>query len=94
MLESKGWVVRIVHGSVFQSGLPDLYCTHAKFGPRWIEVKLPNMEGSRWTAAQKTTFPLLENNGTPIWILVAATDSEYRKLFQPSNWLEYFLLKD
>jgi hypothetical protein len=93
MLQRYGWIVKIIHGSALQSGLPDLYCTHQKFGPRWIEVKLPNMDGSRWTSEQKKWFPILSSNGTPIWVLVAATESEYRKLFQPENWLEYFLLK-
>jgi hypothetical protein len=94
MLEGYGWIVKIVHGSMYQSGLPDLYCTHKKYGPRWIEVKLPNMVGSRWTAEQYKTFPILSDNGTPIWVLVAATETEYKKLFMPENWLEYFLLKN
>jgi len=94
MLENRGWVVKIVHGSMYQSGLPDLYCTHVKHGPRWIEVKLPNMVGSRWTAAQQETFPQLSANGTCIWVLVKDTEEEYRKLFMPENWLEYFLLKN
>lgn len=94
MLEMRGWIVKIMHGSLYQSGIPDLYCTHLRHGPRWIEVKLPNMEGSRWTNAQRVTFPLLGNNGTSIWILTAANESEYKKLFMPDNWLEYFLLKE
>jgi predicted RNA binding protein YcfA (HicA-like mRNA interferase family) len=93
-LQQRGWVVKKTHGSAYQSGFPDLYCTHVKHGPRWIEVKLPNMEGSRWTKAQQEEFPLLGNNGTKIWILVAATESEYKKLFGPDNWFEYFLMKD
>lgn len=94
LLQGRGWIVRIVHGSLYQSGLPDLYATHKQYGPRWIEVKLPNMIGSRWTAAQQKTFPELSSNGSPIWIMVSDSESEYRKLFQPENWLEYFLLKN
>jgi len=78
---------------MFQSGFPDLYCTHAKFGPLWIEVKLPGMRGSRFTKAQKEWFPKLSANGTRIYIIVAATETEYQKLFGPENWLEWFAIK-
>lgn len=93
MLEMRGWYVKKVHGSMYQSGFPDLYCTHKKHGIRWIEVKLPNMEGSRWTKDQLADFPKLADNGTPIWVLTAATEYEYRKLFGPDNWFEMFLIK-
>jgi len=93
MLERYGWIVKIVHGSMYQSGFPDLYCTHKKYGPRWIEVKLPNMEGSRWTAEQRKWFPILAENGTPIWVITNDTEYEYRKLFANDNWFEYMLMK-
>jgi hypothetical protein len=92
-LEARGWFVKILHGSAYQEGFPDLYCTHRIYGPRWIEVKLPNMDGSRWTKAQTIEFPKLSANGTKIWVLVAATESEYKKLFGPDNWFEYMLIK-
>lgn len=93
-LTHRGWYVKITHGSAYQSGFPDLYCTHKKYGIRWVEVKLPNMIGSRWTDAQREEFPNLSSNGTPIWILTGANEQEYKKLFQPENWLEYYLLKN
>lgn len=93
MLELRGWFVKVTHGSMYQEGFPDIYATHAKHGPRWIEVKLPNMDGSRWTKAQMRDFPLFSSNGTPIWILTGDSEHEYRKLFEPENFLEYFLLK-
>lgn len=94
MLHARGWIVKIMGASEFLDGVPDLYCTHKTHGPRWIEVKLPNMRGSRWTNAQLKWFPLFGNNGTKIYILTAATEGEYRKLFNPDdNWLEYFMLK-
>ena len=92
-LEKRGWVVKPTHGSMFQSGFPDLYATHKLHGGRWIEVKLPEMKGSKFTKAQEQTFPAFSQNGTPIWILTAATESEYKKLFQPENWLGYFVRK-
>lgn len=93
MLESRKWYVKICHSSMYSSGFPDLYCTHLKHGPRWVEVKLPNMQGSRFTAAQLKEFPLLSANGTPIWILTGATESEYKKLFMPENLMEYLIMK-
>lgn len=91
-LQLRNWIVRIVHGGAYQSGFPDLYCTHKKYGIRWIEVKLPEMEGSRWTKAQLKWFPIFSANGTPIWILTGATEREYKKLWEPENWFDYMLL--
>lgn len=92
-LELRKWLVKPTHGGMFQAGFPDLYCTHIKYGVRWVEVKLPEMKGSRFTNAQKEWFPKLSANGTPIWILTGATESEYRKLFEAENWLYYFMMK-
>ena len=99
-MEKRGWYIMKMHGSLFQQGFPDLYCTHKLHGVRLIEVKLPEMKGSRWTNAQRDNFPKLSENGTLIWILTAATDWEYRKLFEVQNgklvdnWFEYYLMKD
>lgn len=93
MLRDKGWHVENIHGSMFQSGLPDLFACSSKYGMRWIEVKLPQMKGSRFTAAQIEKFPKLEANGCPVYILTAATDAEYKKLFGPSNFYACRFLK-
>lgn len=92
-LEARGWVVKPTHGSMYQAGFPDLWITHKDHGGKWVEIKLPDMKGSRFTAAQREWFPKLSANGTPIWILTSVTDFEYRKLWQPENWLYYFLEK-
>ena len=92
-LELRGWFVVIMHGSMYQSGIPDLYATHKDYGPRWIEVKLPHMEGSKFTVAQVAKFPKLSENGSPIWILTGSSEQEYRKLFEPENWFTYMMLK-
>lgn len=92
-LEDRGWYVVIMHGSLYQSGIPDLLCCHKKHGIRFVEVKLPSMKGSRFTNAQHTVFNALSNNGCPIWILTAASENEYKKLFQRENWFEYYLMK-
>lgn len=82
------------HGGMYQSGFPDLYCTHEKYGQRWIEVKLPDMQGSKFTPAQKKHFPELVENGTPIWIFTAASETQYKLLFErpEGNFLDYWLI--
>lgn len=92
-LEARGWIVKPTHGGMFQAGFPDLYITHEFHGPRWVEVKLPGFEGSKWTKAQLHWFPIWSSNGTPIWVLTGDTEHEYKKLFQPENWMEFMLLK-
>lgn len=87
-LELKGWYVKFTHGSAYQSGFPDIYATHKLHGARWIEVKLPGMKRSKFTPAQLKEFPKFQANGASIWVLTAATDYEYSKLFQPSNLVQ------
>lgn len=89
-LRFREWYVMETHGNMYQKGLPDLYATHRKYGIRWIEVKQPS--GYSFTPAQLDTFPLLTANGTGIWILSAASDTEYAKLWAPANWHVYLML--
>ena len=84
-----GWYVMQTHGNMFQSGFPDLFCCHSKYGQRWVEVKLPDMKGSRFTAAQLECFPKLSANGSDVWILTGDSDREINKLFKPANWHSY-----
>ena len=86
-LNQRGWFVKETHGNMFQSGFPDLFCTHQRYGIRWVEVKNP--EKYVFTPAQLIDFPLLCMNGSPIWILTAASEEEYKKLFLPYNWHFY-----
>jgi hypothetical protein len=72
---------------MFQSGFPDLFCCHKSYGIRWVEVKNP--EKYSFTAAQLTDFPMFNAHGVGIWVLVAATEEEYKKLFRPQNWYQY-----
>lgn len=87
MLEVRGWHVEIMHGSAFQFGIPDLYCFHRKWGERWIDAKNPNQYS--FTRQQKIKWPIWERAGIGVWILVADTQEEYDKLFQPPNWRSY-----
>lgn len=88
-LKVRDWVVKATHGNMFQSGFPDLYCSHYTHGPRWVEVK--NGVSYEFTPAQIEWFPKLTSHGTRIWILVEASEEEYKKLFQPPNWESYLI---
>lgn len=87
LMRYKGWFVKETHGNMFQSGFPDLFCCHTRYGQRWVEIKLP--KGSRFTAAQLEDFPKICANGSGVWIMLAATESEYEKLFKKPNWYVY-----
>jgi hypothetical protein len=85
-LRYKGWFVLNTHGNMYQSGFPDLFATHSRYGNRWIEVKLPGMKGSKFTPAQLDTFPKLVANGSGVWILTAGDEEQYELLFKKCNW--------
>ena len=89
MLADKGWYALITHGTIYSSGLPDIYATHSRYGARWIEVKDPERTGDVFTAAQHDVFPKICANGSGVWVLVAATEEEYQKLFKKCNWYMY-----
>ena len=87
-LRVRGWLVEVMHGNAFQRGIPDLYLFHKKWGSRWVDVKNP--ENYCFTKAQKLKWPMWEKAGLGIWILTAATQSEYDKLFDLPNWRDYW----
>lgn len=84
MLILKDWHVIITHGNLYQHGLPDLYAMHRAYGTRWIETKNPGKFS--FTKAQLESFPMFTAKGVGIWIVTAATEDEYMKLFRPANW--------
>jgi hypothetical protein len=87
-LSARGWLVERMVGNAFQSGIPDLYCYHPKWGERWIDAKV---EGHySFTKAQRIKWPRWESFGVGIWILTAADQEEYNKLFAPPNWRDYW----
>jgi hypothetical protein len=89
-LRQREWFVKNLHGHAYQFGLPDLFASHYKFGHRWIEVKVP--PGHKFTSAQLETFQALCAHGSGVWILCAATNEEYVKLFKSPNWHHYISL--
>jgi len=87
-LYARGWFVQRMVGHMWQSGVPDLYIGHPSWGQRWVEVKVKSHY--TFTKAQRIKFPQFEQHGIGIWILVAATEEEYDKLFQAPNWRDYW----
>lgn len=83
-LQMDGWFVLETHGSLFQSGFPDLYACKKGHGQRWIEVKRP--VGYVFTPTQSETFPRMDCEGVPIWIL---TSDNLAPIHGPPNWREY-----
>lgn len=77
-----------MHGNLYQVGIPDLYCHHPRWGARWIDVKQPKRYS--FTKAQRQKWPVWDRFKIGIWILTAATQEEYDKLFRPPNWRDYW----
>ena len=87
-LRARNWHVERMLANAFQTGIPDLYCYHKKWGPRWIEVKRPNEYS--FTRAQRLKWPEWERAGIPMYILTAATQEQYDLLFTTPNWREFW----
>jgi hypothetical protein len=87
-LKIRDWGVKWTHGNLFQAGFPDLYIYHLRLGTRWVEIKLSDRPVS-FTPAQLETFPEFSAKGVGIWVIRAATEEEYMKLFKPANWHTY-----
>lgn len=84
----RGWNVERMIGNALQKGIPDIYIMHPEHGDRWIDLKVPG--GGRFTIAQRIKWPIWEAYGKGIWIITAANESEYNKLFAPPNMREYW----
>lgn len=90
-LKIRDWLVMPTHGNIYQFGFPDLYCAHHMHGSRWVEVKNPLAYS--FTPAQVKFFPLMYAHGVGVWILTAASQGEYEKLFKPCNYHAYMMMK-
>lgn len=86
-LRNKGWYVIEMHASQVLSGMPDLYCTHSKYGQRWLELKLESKHC--WTTGQKENFPKMVANGTKIWVSFSHQNVE-DLLMKPSNFTQVY----
>lgn len=101
-LIERGWWIKATHGSVEQSGVPDLFITHPKYGYRWVDMKVRGRY--RITAAQYQDWPQFCRYGSGVWIvslpktLVGSRnhklckeemEREYKQLWEPFNWHTY-----
>jgi len=85
---AREWLVKPTHGSQFQSGFPDLFMAHPRYGSRWVECKNP--EKYAFTPAQMEWFPQFAAAQCGIWIVTAATQAEYEKVVKGRpNWHMY-----
>lgn len=92
MEHSQGWVCKKLHGSQFQEGMPDLFCYHYQYEPRFIECKVIRNGDLHFTDAQMQNFPVMLARNVKIW-LIAAHDLRkmdelkraYNVLFGPPN---------
>jgi hypothetical protein len=87
-LKDRGWNVEQTHGNLYQTGFPDLYVAHSKWGQRWIDCKQPKRYS--FTRDQKRKWPLWDTFGIGIWILTGANQAQYDVLFGPPNWRSYW----
>jgi hypothetical protein len=74
-------------GNAFQTGIPDLYLYHPKWGQRWVDLKSPGRYS--FTKAQRIKWPLWEKFGLGIWIVTSADQDGYDSLFRPPNWRDF-----
>lgn len=77
-----------MHGNMYQSGIPDLYCFKKQYGERWIDVKVEGRYS--FTKAQRIKWPKWRDAGIGIWILTGTTQVDYDRLFAPPNWQDYW----
>lgn len=89
-LEYHGWFVKVIHGSKFQHGLPDLFVSHVRYGQKWVEVKVPgriNLQFGGVSDHQRKCFKQMEIHGVPIYILTGADETHL--LAGKPNWRSY-----
>jgi hypothetical protein len=94
-MKHKGWHTEKTHGSMFQSGFPDLYAMHPTHGQRWIECKVLRNNNIHFEQTQIVKFPIWISHGVKIWIIygedfrsvagASALHSAYMTLFKEAN---------
>ena len=88
-LTNRGWHCEVMHGNAFQRGIPDLWIWNPRLKLyRWVDVK--HAARYSFTKEQRIKWPLWASLGIGIWILTAAKQEEYDKLFGPPNWKDYW----
>ncbi len=84
-MEARGWWIKKIHGSTYQSGLPDLLCIHSVHGTKWIENKVKK---GKLRPSQITTFGEMRAHGCEVYVV--ENYRQYNRIFEKrGNWLEY-----
>jgi hypothetical protein len=86
-LSLRGWLVHVTHMNMMEKGWPDMNALHPKYGIRFIDVKRPYQ--GQCTKAQKEYWPMMQAFGHAPYIMTAATEVEYKKLFGPPNYTDF-----
>lgn len=91
-MKIKGWRCYIFHGNQFQKGWPD--SEFIKYEPphlrRLVDFKRPEKSKGVLTPAQQEEWPILHYLNVGIWILNGWSELQYRRLFEPPNWMEWW----
>ena len=86
-MRKHGWKchrLNVSAGEFSTTGFPDYYCTHLKFGSRWIEFKQPN---GRLEPSQVERFRDFAEHGIGVWVM--HDENDYQLLFEKPNWWKW-----
>lgn len=87
LMRSEGWKCRRLNvsaGIYSTPGFPDYFCTHYKYGQRWIETKALGMK-LRQEQAEFARDCEVANIG--VW--VCHDEKDYQLLFEKPNWWRF-----
>lgn len=87
-LTDRGCLVEHTHGSLYQTGFPDLLVKHPDWPQKWVDSKVPGKYS--FTRDQRRKWPIWDAFGIPIWIMTAGNQEQYDLLFKPPNWKQYW----
>jgi hypothetical protein len=84
-LAKTGWLCEKLHGGMYMSGWPDLYCRHPEHGERWVEVKVL---GNKLEETQEAWMRRWEKYGAKAYVLHQPEGAE-RTILGTPNWRYY-----
>ena len=85
-LGARGWNVEHTHGNLYQTGFPDLLRCAQTMGHPLDRLQAAQAVIQLHEGRYKQKWPAWEAYGIGIWILTAATQAEYDKLFAVPTW--------
>lgn len=82
-MRADGWYVKKMHGSKFQSGLPDVLAGHIKHGTVFIELKIPP---NTLSLRQQAEFRRMAQGGIRVYLIKSIEDYRSGVLLRAPNW--------